>query len=231
MLITPSITQISILSRGAVPQAEGHLKAKVIVQTDFSTYPPDILSQLKGAEGVVWAQGVSIKEVPKDEYRKIQYEWPLAAAKAFATLSSPQPFKFVYVSGEGATTKPGLFSVEYGIEKGKSEAALLALSKDPAYANLKPFSPRLGVVDYTAHPEIHDFVPKKWKQGMMAVLGTKIVLPALRPTWKGMVSPTRELGKVLTDLAMGDGEPLIGEGYEGEGRTIPNSVLRKHAEL
>lgn len=66
MLNTPSISQISILSRRPVPQAEGHSKAKVIIHTDFNEYPPSVLSQLKGAEGVVWAQGISVTQVTKE---------------------------------------------------------------------------------------------------------------------------------------------------------------------
>jgi uncharacterized protein YbjT (DUF2867 family) len=66
MLNTPSISQISILSRRPVPLAEGHSKAKVIIQTDFNTYTSEILSQLKGAEGVVWAQGISVTQVTKE---------------------------------------------------------------------------------------------------------------------------------------------------------------------
>jgi len=66
MLQTPSITQISILSRRPVAQAEGHPKAKVIIQEDFSSYSEDVLRELKGAEGVVWAQGISQTQVSKE---------------------------------------------------------------------------------------------------------------------------------------------------------------------
>jgi len=66
MLQAPSISQISILSRRPVPQAEGHSKAKVIIQKDFSSYSEELLKELKGAEGVVWAQGISQTQVSKE---------------------------------------------------------------------------------------------------------------------------------------------------------------------
>jgi len=66
MLQNPSISQISILSRRPVPQAEGHSKAKTIIQKDFSSYSEDVLNELKGAEGVVWAQGISQTQVSKE---------------------------------------------------------------------------------------------------------------------------------------------------------------------
>src|SRR3954466_13885393 len=66
MLTTPSVSKISILSRRPVPQAEGHAKAHVIIHTDYNNYPSEILEQLKGAEGCVWAQGISVTQVSKE---------------------------------------------------------------------------------------------------------------------------------------------------------------------
>lgn len=66
MLSTPSVSKVSILSRRPVPQAEGHEKANVIIHKDFNTYSSEVLSQLKGAEGCVWAQGISVTQVTKE---------------------------------------------------------------------------------------------------------------------------------------------------------------------
>lgn len=63
MINTPSVTTVSILSRRPVPQADGHEKVKVIIHKDFNTYPDEILERLRGAEGCVWAQGISITKV------------------------------------------------------------------------------------------------------------------------------------------------------------------------
>lgn len=66
MINAPSVTAVSILSRRPVPQAEGHEKVKVIIHKDFNSYPGQILEQLRGAEGCVWAQGISITKVTKE---------------------------------------------------------------------------------------------------------------------------------------------------------------------
>jgi hypothetical protein len=66
MINTPSVTAVSILSRRPVPQADGHGKVKVIIHEDFNTYPSDVLERLQGAEGCVWAQGISITKVTKE---------------------------------------------------------------------------------------------------------------------------------------------------------------------
>jgi uncharacterized protein YbjT (DUF2867 family) len=60
------ISKLSILSRKAVPLAEGKANVEVIIQKDFTTYEPDVLEKLKGAEGCIWAQGVSATQVDKE---------------------------------------------------------------------------------------------------------------------------------------------------------------------
>jgi NAD dependent epimerase/dehydratase family enzyme len=65
MLTTPSVSKISILSRRPVAQAEGHEKAKVFIQKDFSNYEKNVLDELRDAHGVVWAQGISSTKVDK----------------------------------------------------------------------------------------------------------------------------------------------------------------------
>ena len=66
MINTPAVTTVSVLARRPVPQAEGHGKVKVIIQKDFGSYPEELLEQLRGAEGCVWAQGISITKVTKE---------------------------------------------------------------------------------------------------------------------------------------------------------------------
>jgi hypothetical protein len=58
-----------------------------------------------------------------------------------------------------------------------------------------------------------------------------VALPPLRAVAKGMISPTKDLSRVLTDLAMGNGEPLEGKGIDGEGRTISNVGMRRLAGI
>lgn len=66
MLVTKSVTKVSILSRREVPMAEGHEKAQVIIHKDFNNYPPEVLEKLNGADGCVWALGVSQNAVDKE---------------------------------------------------------------------------------------------------------------------------------------------------------------------
>lgn len=56
-LSSPAVSQVSILSRRPVKLAQGHEKAKVIIHKDYNNYPGELLQQLRGAKGCIWAQG------------------------------------------------------------------------------------------------------------------------------------------------------------------------------
>jgi len=62
-------------------------------------------------------------------------------------------------------------------------------------------------------------------------LAESALVPVLKAVYIGMLSPTRDLGRVLTDLAVGDGEPLVGPGVSGEGRTVNNAAMRRLAGI
>lgn len=79
-------------------------------------------------------------------------------------------------------------------------------------------------VDKSNNPEIENFAPKK--TGLEGVLAAA-VLPVLRATMSSMISPTKDLGRYLTELASGDGSPKEGAGVDGEGRTINNAAFRR----
>ncbi|KAL6709630.1 hypothetical protein ACN47E_001058 [Coniothyrium glycines] len=222
MLAQEGISRISILSRRPVKMAEGHDKARVIIHKDFKNYSQSLLEELKDAQGCVWAQGVSQNDVNKEEYFDITHNYPLEAAKAFSTLHPDTPFTFVYVSGEGATQTPGMFTQLYGRVKGQIETALLELGK--RHPNFRVYLVRPGGVEWTSHPEIHPFMPKQpmWKKALL--------LP-LNVVYKGLMTPTRPMGRIMTELAMSKGEPLEGADIGMEGRLVPNAAIRRMAGL
>jgi hypothetical protein len=229
-----TISRLSILSRSAVPLASKKERTntttqiEVINHTDYNNYPPEVLEKLKGATGVVWAQGVSQADVDVPTYEKITRDYPLSAAKAFSSLTNDK-LNFVYVSGEGATYSPGRFTPTFGRVKGQAELALVDLSKQAAYSSLRVYNARPGGVDGTMQPEIWD--PIVAKRGLFWRVYMRTLIHPIRLFYKNMISPTPELGKVLTELAMADGEPLEGKGIEADGRLVRNIALRRMAGL
>ncbi|GMG17492.1 unnamed protein product [Aspergillus oryzae var. brunneus] len=181
------------------------------------------------------------------EYVKITVDYPLAAAKAFSGLSDS--FNFVYVSGEGvcptyrttssfifgqltrtqATQEPGRFTPYYGRIKGECEAALIELSKK--YPSLKPYSVRPAFVDAAYDPPTLASVMQRpdFTVGKRLLFGT--FGPVIRQLYSKGVSPTKDLGRFLTDLAKGNGQPLTREGVSGNGWIISNAAFRREAGL
>ena len=132
------------------------------------------------------------------------------------------PFIFLYVSGEGATQSPGIFTPLYGKVKGQIESALLELGrKNPM---MKTYNVRPGGVDWTSHPEIHPFIPKQ-------AMYKKVMVPPMNLLYKSMMTPTREMGKVMTELAMSKGDPMEGKDIGVEGRMLSNVALRRMGGL
>ncbi|TGO51861.1 hypothetical protein BCON_0153g00280 [Botryotinia convoluta] len=226
MLIHPSVTKISILSRNPVPLAETHAnskKATVITHSDFKNYPETVLEQLKGAEGCVWALGTSSVGMDKEKYTEITQTYTLRAARTFPPLSSPKPFKFLFISGEGATTSPGMLTPMFGVVKGATEAELLSLPAEKGCENLKVYNVRPAAVDSSQHEEIKEFMPQR--KGILKLLEMGFS-PVVRAVGRNMYTPTREMGKVVTELMLENGEKLEGSGVI-EGRTLSNIGLRR----
>ncbi|KAJ7492289.1 hypothetical protein FB451DRAFT_1217741 [Mycena latifolia] len=208
-LASPAITRLSILSRRefTLPTVGDTQKAQIIIHEDYASYPSKVTDLLKGANGCIWAQGISQTEVSKAEYVRITHDYPLAAAQAFSTLSETGKFNFVYVSGEGADPTEKTFTY-FGKIKGRTEAALRALPSTSPQGTLCVFNVRPGFVD----------PPRPGGLSKRVMLG--IVGPLLRLI-PSQVSPSDVLAKVLVDLATGDGEPVPpGIGIEDEGRTV-----------
>lgn len=84
-------------------------------------------------------------------------------------------------------------------------------------------------MDPKFHDEIHPWIPKLKPAGK--AVGYPIVFTIMRTVNPGFISPTKELGRVLVELAMGDGKPLSGAGVDADGRTISNLGMRRLAGL
>lgn len=173
------------------------------------------------------------------EYVKITKGFPLAAAAAaFRTLpsgppssssqslSESQPFHFIYISGEGATTTPlssqsllsRLTTPWYAIIKGQAELALSQLSSTPSPSSpassnsFVVYSMRPGYVDPASHASIHVYIPQL--SATMNLLAC-VLGPAIRTGYKKLWSPTEELGKFCIEMAMGRWDNTIARETEG----------------
>ena len=219
-LNAPSISRISVLSRRPVKLAENQPKANVVIHKDFENYPQDVLDQLRGATGCIWAQGISSRGMNETDYTKITIDYPVAAAKAFSTLGDKM--NFVYMSGEGADTQEKS-SFMFGRIKGQAENAMLALPRE--YPSLSIYNIRPA----TINPE-GSYLQER-SPTMQDRLSTGLG-GILEKVWKSFVIPTNKLAKACADLATSDGKPIpAGEGVEADGRLLRNTALRRMAGI
>lgn len=201
MIKAKDITKISILSRKPVQMAADSKdpRISVIIHQDFENYDSKVLEQLQGAKACVWALGISQTKVSAEEYVKITKDYTIAAAKSFATLTTTpsEPFRFIYVSGEGATQTPGRFSAIFARVKGETEKQLSDMTAE--MPNLRADSVRPGFVDARQHKAVLPYIPDP---GLGYKVGAALLTPLI-PLMKGMHSPTDHLGAFLTNMAMG----------------------------
>jgi hypothetical protein len=198
---------------------------------ESSGHRASVLRKLGKSESMtMWNRDRLLMFVGDREYEAIAHTYPLAFARAISTTTAPKPINFVYVSGEGATTTPGFLTPHWAKIKGQTESDLLALSKEEAFNNLRPFSLRPAGVDPTFHKEIQEFIPKRTG---LAKAAEGALLPVLRGVYTKMISPTKDLGRVLTELAAGSGEKHDEKesGVSGEGRTLNNVAMRRLAGI
>ncbi|CZR55214.1 related to nucleoside-diphosphate-sugar epimerase [Phialocephala subalpina] len=144
-LVHPKITSLVCITRKPLPEAvESNPKVKVIILKDFTSYPPDILSQLGGAECCIWALGSPAHKNPNlEDCRKTEIRYTHAAAEVFAKSITPslkgegKSFRFVYLSGKMAerdTDKKLWFLHDTRTIKGEVENGLLAIQeKEPSF--------------------------------------------------------------------------------------------------
>ncbi|RKO82810.1 hypothetical protein BDK51DRAFT_45463 [Blyttiomyces helicus] len=90
-LVHPKIERVTVLSRRPLPPhvapaGGSHPKLNVVIHENYESYPPELLKQVEGHDAVIWAQGISAVGFKEDAYKVITHDYPVAAAKAFATL-------------------------------------------------------------------------------------------------------------------------------------------------
>ena len=183
------------------------------------------------------------------DYVTITKTYSLAAAKAFARIpasdptdASPppasDPFRFVWVEGEGASTAPGFTTQRFGKVKGEVELALAEITnKGAASANgdsrrIEASSVRPAAVDPHNHTSLLPFVPPPASFAVGVV--RDCLGGAIRALAPGFTSPTPALGTFLAQMAMGryDAQikgPDAPKGIQTVGtsfKILPNSVFR-----
>ena len=182
-LLDPDVE--SVLSVGRSATGQQHVKLRELVHRDFLDFSP-IESELSGFDACFFCLGVSSAGMQEDDYRRITYDFTMAAARTLARLNPGMTF--VYVSGMG-TDSSERGRTMWARVKGQTENALLRMPFRAAYM-FRPgvIVPLHGIKSRTALYRIPYM--------LMAPL-----LPLLEAAFPKYVTTTERLGRAMIHVA------------------------------
>ncbi|HZL20578.1 MAG TPA: NAD(P)H-binding protein [Polyangia bacterium] len=126
-LLDPEVTEVLAVGRTATGQSDPKLQE--IVHQDFTDFSA-IADGLTGYEACFFCLGISSAGMSESDYRRVTYDFTLAAAQVLAARNPAMTF--IYVSGTGTDSTARGRSM-WARVKGETENALLALPFKAAY--------------------------------------------------------------------------------------------------
>jgi uncharacterized protein YbjT (DUF2867 family) len=119
-LLDPGVERVLAVGRTATPQREEKLHDLVVANfLDFSA----VERELSGYDACFFCLGITSAGMTEADYRRVTYDFALAAAQTLVRINSEMTF--VFVSGAGADST-GRGRVMWARVKGQTENALLA---------------------------------------------------------------------------------------------------------
>ena len=199
-----------------------HDKLDVILHSDFSSYPPELLEKLRGHDGVIWDLGTSSNGISKEEYTKITQEYALAAAKAFSTLGTPgRPFTFAHLSGAGATWKASSGPL-FARVKGRTEKQLVQL-ESPSF---KVYNFRAGGIAPTVDVKTSGRQLELYKRVLCACAAEAsltLSVPIVGTLYPPLMIPGATVGRAMLKSIV---EGLPGKGGPDESGVLENREIK-----
>lgn len=174
------------------PTGRTHKKLVELVHEDFLDYS-SVEDELTGYDACLYCLGISAGGMSEDKYRRITYDFTVAAGETLVRLN-PQ-MRMCFISGAG--TNEGSRQM-WARVKAEAENAMLALPWKSAHM-FRPagIEPRKGVKSGVKSYRI-----------MYALIGW--ALPLLRKLMPSMVTTTEILGRALIRVGRdGHAEPIL----------------------
>ncbi|TDL15951.1 hypothetical protein BD410DRAFT_795883 [Rickenella mellea] len=204
---------VTILSRRALPASiQPSPKAHVITHGDFASYPPSLLDQIRDHDACIWALGKSANGMTEADYAVLTHDFPVAAITAFKSVgmgTTEMPFRFVYVSGEGADQSGKSFMM-FARVKGKTEKDLIDFAKS-SNGTMKAQNIRPGYF-FPSHPDDRQDL----RTGFSRFID-RVIMPIVKTAAPSMAIDISDLGKVAVEIA---------KGKYGEDEVFSNAQMR-----
>ena len=182
-LLDPGVERVLAVGRTATPQREEKLHDLVVANfLDFSA----VERELSGYDACFFCLGITSAGMTEADYRRVTYDFALAAAQTLVRINPEMTF--VFVSGAGADST-GRGRVMWARVKGQTENALLALPFKGVYV-FRPaaIQPLHGIRSKTA-----------WINAAYAVLGP--LYPVFKRLAPDYVTTTEQVGRAMLAVA------------------------------
>jgi uncharacterized protein YbjT (DUF2867 family) len=182
-LLDPGVERVLAVGRAATPQREEKLHDLVVANfLDFSA----VERELSGYDACFFCLGITSAGMTEADYRRVTYDFALAAAQTLVRINPEMTF--VFVSGAGADST-GRGRVMWARVKGQTENALLALPFKGVYV-FRPaaIQPLHGIRSKTA-----------WINAAYAVLGP--LYPVFKRLVPDYVTTTEQVGRAMLAVA------------------------------
>lgn len=182
-LLAPEVERVLTVGRSATGQQ--HEKLRELVHKDLSDFST-VEESLSGYDACFFCLGVSSAGLSEQDYRRVTYDFAMAAARTLVKLNPGMTF--VFVSGAG-TDSTGQGRTMWARVKGETENALLQLPFKAAYMFRPAFiQPLHGVKSRT-----------RLYRALYAVMGP------LYPVWKALlpkyVTTSEQVGRAMLHAA------------------------------
>ena len=182
-LAAPDVERVVAVVR--TPAGLQHPKLTELVHDDFTSFA-GLDEQLRGFDACFYCLGVSAASMSEPEYRRVTYDFTVAAATELARLNPNMVF--IYVSGAGTDSTAQGRSM-WARVKGETENALLRL----------PFRASFMFRPAYIHPAHGE---RSRTRGYRILYGaTGWLFPLLRRLFPRAVTTTEELGRAMLRVA------------------------------
>ena len=182
-LLDPGVQSVLAIGRSATGQRNPKLRE--LIHRDFLDFSA-VANELSGFDACFFCLGVSSAGMREEDYRRVTYDFTMAAARTLARLNSGMTF--VYVSGMG-TDSSERGRTMWARVKGKTENEILRLPFKAAYM----FRP--GVIVPL------DGIQSKTRLYRLFYALTGPVLPLLKAAFPKYVTTTAQVGRAMIKVA------------------------------
>ncbi|KAG0700675.1 hypothetical protein DFH29DRAFT_611355 [Suillus ampliporus] len=217
-VLDTAITKITVLSRRALPSwmdIPENDKTEVVVLKDFLDYPGDLPARLAEHDACIWALGKSTVGLSDEEYTRITYDYTMHFVNSIQEAGTKdrtgEPFRFVFISGEGADPS-GKRNIMFARIKGITEKALRDLAPS---SNIKASIMRPA---YFFPSKDHPSDRENIRSPILRAIDC-LATPIMKTVLPSMYTPIEDLGLFAVEAA---------KGRWSDENFFPNSKIREY---